>query len=157
MTLPSKAARITAAIAARLAAIRVANGYLTDAGQYVWHGRQAIDPNTLPSTTLHEDEDLVERQRTGDQSSPATIDAGVLLPYIIEATDHCDPDNPNLTGHALVADIKRAIFADDLTWGGLAQKTLYTGRTLGPRPDGASMVTVTVRIQIAMAENLAQP
>lgn len=151
MTSPSKAAAIAAALAQRLESIRQANGYLTDAGAHVWHGRISIDPDNLPSITLHEDEDLVERQRA------EAIDAGILLPFVIEATSECDPDNPNLAGHELIADIKRAIFAGDVTWGGLAQKTLYTGRTVGPRPDGTNLVTVTVRLQIAMVENLAKP
>jgi hypothetical protein len=151
MTAPSKAAGIADALAQRLKLIRKTAGYLTDAGLQVWQGRLTIDPDSLPSITIREDEDLVERQRG------QADDAAVLLPFVIEATSPCDADNPNLAGHVLIADIKRAIFSGDLTWGGLAQRTLYTGRTIGPRQDGSDLVTVTVKIQIAIVENLARP
>lgn len=152
----SKAAAIAAAIAARLAVITRANGYHTNAGLHVWRGRTAVDANELPSITLFEQEDQVEDQRIISASEPTAIDANLLLPFVIEASIHCDPDHPNVDGHALVADIKRAIFAGDLTWGGLASHTRYIGRTIGPREGGADIVTVTVQIRIGYTEDLAK-
>ncbi|MDX9717243.1 MAG: hypothetical protein RBT67_07710 [Thauera sp.] len=155
MSTTSKAAAIAAAIAARLATITRANGYHTNAGLHVWRGRTAIDADELPSITLFEQEDQVEDQRITTATDPTAIDAHLLLPFVVEASTHCDPDHPNLAGHALVADIKRAIFSGDLTWGSLASHTRYIGRTLGPREGGADIVTVTVQIRIGYTENLA--
>lgn len=154
---PSKAAAIAAAVATRLSLVTRANGYHTDAGLHVWRGRTAIDANELPSITLFEQEDQVEEQRIIAASTPATIDTNLLLPFVIEASSQCDPDNPNIDGHTLVADIKRAIFSGDLTWGSLASHTRYIGRTIGPREGGEDIVTVTVQIRIGYTEDLAQP
>lgn len=153
----SKANQIAAAVAARLENIRVANGYATDAGQKVFRGRAAIAPDSLPNVILFEAEDLVETQRVDYAQETLPIDANVLLPFVIEATGPCDADNPNVAGHALVADIKKAIFAGDLSWGGLATHTRYIGRTLGPREGGTNLVTVTVQIRVGYVENLAAP
>lgn len=154
-THPSKAAAIAAAVAARLSTITRVNGYHTDAGLYIWRGRTALDADELPSITLFELEDLVEEQRITSASEPVAIDTNLLLPFVIEASTHCDPDHPNVAGHALIADIKRAIFSGDLSWGSLASHTRYTGRTLGPREGGADIVTVTVQIRIGYTEDLA--
>jgi hypothetical protein len=156
-TPPSKAAAIAAALADRLATIRIANGYHTDAGQTVWRGRTALDPDDLPSITLFEQEDLVESQRVMDSTAPTSIDCNILLPFAIEGSAWCDPDHPNLVGHALIADIKRALFNADLTFGGTASHTRYIGRTIGPREGGDHIVTVTVQIQIGSTENIAAP
>lgn len=157
MSTPSKAAHIAAAVATRLATITRANGYNTDAGLHVWRGRTAIDTAELPSLTLFEQEDQVEAQRIIDSPAPTSIDTNLLLPLIIEGSAVCDPDHPNVTGHALVADIKRALFSADLKWGGLATHTRYLGRTLGPREGGDDIVTVTVQIRIGYTEDLAKP
>lgn len=154
----SKADTIAAAVAARLAGITKANGYATDLGLYVSRGSLAVDADKLPACTLIEQEDQVESQRIIDRKSGADpIDCHILMPFTIEATSLCDPDKPNIAGHALVADIKRAIFGGDLTWGGLASHTKYLGRTLGPRPEGANLVTATVQIRIGCNEDLANP
>ncbi|MCK9985688.1 MAG: hypothetical protein AzoDbin1_02160 [Azoarcus sp.] len=154
----SKADSIAAAVVNRLKTISLANGFGTDAGLNVYRGSLAIDPAKLPSTTLIEQEDQVEAQRVDDRADAAgTIDTDVLLPFVIETTGPCDPDNPNVAGHAFVRDIKRAVFGGDLTWGGLATHTRYVGRTIGPRADGTNLVTVTVQIRVGCVENLANP
>lgn len=154
----SRADTIAAAVAARLAGITQANGYATDLGLHVSRGNLSVDPDKLPSCTLIEQEDQVESQRIDNRQSGADpIDSHILLPFTIEATSLCDPDKPNVAGHALVADIKRAIFGGDLTWGSLASHTKYLGRTLGPRPEGANLVTATVQIRIGYTEDLAKP
>lgn len=157
MTHPSTAAALAAALAARLETITRENGYHTDAGRRVWHGRLTINADDLPAITLFEREDEIESQRVSDSTGGKAIDANILLPYAIEATAPCDADHPARVGHALVADIKRCIFAGDLTWGGLARLTQYTGRTIAGREDGSNIVTVAVFVRIGIVENLAQP
>lgn len=157
MTHSSTADAIAAALAARLETIRRDNGYHTDAGRHVWHGRLTIDPDNLPAITLFEREDEIESQRVNNSTGGVPVDANVLLPYAIEASAPCDADHPARAGRALVADIKRCIFGGDLTWGGLARLTQYTGRTIATREDGSNIVTVAVFVRIGIVENLAQP
>lgn len=154
----SKANDIAAAVATRLQGIAVASGFATDAGLYVHRGKLGLDADHLPAITVIEPEDNIETQRIDDRTAwDGPIDTNVLLPIIIEATGPCDADDPNVAGHALVADIKRAVFRGDLTWGGRATHTRYIGRTIAPRQDGTSLVTVTVQIHIGCVEDLATP
>lgn len=154
----SKANDIAAALAARLATIRTANGYATDAGQHVYRGAIGIAEENAPFSAIIEQEDQVEDQRIKDRSTGADpIDADLLLPFDIVAFAPCDPDNPAIAGHALVADIKRAVFGGDLTWGGLATHTRYIGRSIPPRTAGSTLVEVRVSIRIGCVENLADP
>ncbi|THF61396.1 hypothetical protein E6C76_20145 [Pseudothauera nasutitermitis] len=153
----SKAAAIAAAAADRLATITLANGYHTDAGQRIYRGRAVLDLEDLPAIVLYEEEDLVDRQRAGAAGQGEAVDIIIGLPFTIEATAACDPLHPNVTGHALVADIKRCLFSGDLLWGGLATGTLYVGRTLHPRDDGAGFVRATVQIRVTYSEFLDAP
>lgn len=157
MTHSSAEDALAAALADRLKTITRENGYRTDAGRYVWHGRLTIDPDELPAITLFEREDEIENQRVNNSTGGESIDTNILLPYAIEASAPCDADHPARTGRALVADIKRCIFAGDLTWGGLARLTQYTGRTIAAREPGSNIVTVAVFVRIGIVENLAQP
>lgn len=154
----SKANDIAAALAARLATIRTANGYATEAGQHVYRGAIGIAEEQAPFISIVEQEDQVEDQRIKDRSAGADpIDADILLPFDIVAVGPCDPDNPSIAGHTLVADIKRAVFGGDLTWGGLATHTRYIGRSIPPRTAGSTLVEVRVSIRIGCVENLANP
>jgi hypothetical protein len=80
-----------------------------------------------------------------------------ILPFLIDAFDACDPDNPNDAAHAMIRDIKRAIFRDGTTLGGKVRSVKYTGRDIGPRPDGAALVQARVTLEIGFAEDLQNP
>lgn len=150
----SKQNDIAAAIAARLESVRVASGYTHDAGARVYRGRRALNPNLLPAIVLHELEDEVVDQK----SAHASASASGRLPFVIQVTARLDSeDHPNIVAHELVADIKRCLFSGDPTWGGLAESTQYTGRTLGEREDGTNVVTATVQIRVGFVEDLANP
>lgn len=155
----SKAADIAAAVALRLAGISTANGYATNAGQQVRRNAASLDADLLPGINLVEDEDLVESQRitSRPEGESGPVEIAALLPLSIDAIGPCDPANPAIAGHALVADIKRAIFDGDLLWGGRATHTRYVGRTISPRLEGTSEVGVRVQIQIGYVEDLANP
>lgn len=154
----SKANDIAAALAARLATIRTANGYATEAGQHVYRGALGIPEEQAPFLAIVEQEDQVEGQRINNRSTGTDpIDTEILLPFDIVAVAPCNPDNPAIAGHALVADIKRAVFGGDLTWGGLATHTRYIGRSIPPRTAGSTLVEVRVSIRIGCVENLADP
>ena len=153
----NKANAIAQLIVQRLEHIQQANGYQTNAGLNAFRGRKAIP--ALPAVVLFEPEDLVESQAadgSGDAAGPA-VNAALLLPFDIQALADCDPDVHMTTGHALVADIKRAIFGGDMRWGDLATHTRYLGRTIAPRADGDTTVSVTVQIRIGFVEDLAAP
>ncbi|WP_041646656.1 hypothetical protein [Aromatoleum aromaticum] len=151
----SKADTIAAAIATRLQTIRIANGYATDAGAAVYRGRTSFDAADVPCITIAEPEDEIEEQRDHPDGDGADLIA--RLPFTIEAFAACNPDAPNVAGHQLVADIKRAIFSADITLGGLAVTLRYLGRTIAPREPGARIVTVAVKIRVGYTENLAAP
>lgn len=148
----SKSADIAAAVAARIETIRTANGYATEIGVRVYRGRRKIDEGHLPCAVIVEGDDEVPDMREG------STQAKIRQPFIIEGHTDCDPDNPNDAAHAIVADIKRAIFSGDLTLGGLTRSAVrYAGRSIAPREDGLSIVSAAVEISIEFVEELAQP
>ena len=153
----SKAKDIAQRITERLSSIRSAAGYQTDAGLNVFRGRKAVPE--LPALILFEPEDLVEGQAADGSGSHAgsAVNAQILLPFDIQALAECDPAQHMTTGHALVADIKRALFGGDMRWGGLATHTRYIGRSIEPRTDGDTTVSVMVQIRVGVVEDLARP
>lgn len=155
----SKADTIAKALVARLQRIQIAAGYQTDAGAHVFRGLAALPDDALPGIIVTEAEDLVESQRVdGSGADAPVIDTHVLLPFVIEAFAECSAaDQHAEVAHALVADIKRAVFSGDLRWGDLAVLTRYVGRAFQPRQPGTSLVHVTVQIRIGMIEDLAKP
>lgn len=153
----SKANDIAQGIITRLSAITRADGYATDAGGSVYRGRKAVP--AVPALVLIEPEDLIESQALDGSSDPAgrVINAQIMLPFDIQGIASCEPDEHMSVGHALVADIKRAIFSSDLRFGGLATHTRYVGRVIDPRADGDTTVNVMVQIRVGIVENLANP
>lgn len=136
----SKADAIAGLLVQRMKQIRVVNGFNTDAGMTVYRGRIALDESKFPCVTLFEDEEFVLEQKNHD------ISCVVSAPFVTEGHCLCDPDNPNVAGHALVADIQKALFKDDVRLGELLiQPLMYAGRVINGRPDGQNFVTVQVK------------
>lgn len=77
--------------------------------------------------------------------------------YVIDSFDVCDPDNPNDKAHAMIRDVKKALFKDGRTLGGVVVALNYKGRDMGARPDGVAMVQSRVMISVEFAEDLANP
>jgi hypothetical protein len=146
----SKANDIAEAIKARIETIRTANGYATDIGQTVHRGRRQLE--TPDTATLYEGEEDASKPRAVPYTATAIIN------FTIEACAHCDPDNPDIAGHILIADIQRAVFSDDNTLSGLLSETIqYAGRVIQPRIDGQSIVNVQVRLQATYTLTPATP
>jgi hypothetical protein len=154
MTVYVKAADVADEIAGRLADILVANGAETNIGAKVFRGRRALPgDDEPPCSVLIEGGDEVED--TAGRSSTALIK--VKQVYMIDGFDACDPQNPNTKAHAIIRDIKRALFKDGRTFGGKVVEVAYMGRDIGPRPDGVALVQARVMIEVSFAEDLANP
>lgn len=155
----SKTNDIVKQLVERLGAIRRVDGFATDAGLNVSRGRPAVAGGAEEALDVFELEDQIEKQRVdGSGASDCTaVDTDLLLPINIEGYAVVAADQHMEVGHALVSDIKRAVFGGDMTWGGLATHTHYIGRTIDRRAEGANAVTVLVQIRIGCVEDLANP
>lgn len=147
----STANDIALALHARLAEIRTANGYETDAGALVYRGRRRLDPSKMPCCVIIEMPDSVRDQ----QPRRAALSAV----FVLEGHAQCDPDNPNDVGHQLVADIKRAVFRAPLQYadGKPVLSVDYVKRTIAPREDGLAVVSAGVEIKVDYVEQLGEP
>lgn len=143
---------VAAEIKRRLQTILLANDCETDIGRQVMMGRRRFPADDQPPCiTVAETPDNVE-DRPG--RVPQVL---VQATYVIDGFDACDPDNPNDKAHAMIRDIKRAIFVDGTTLGGAVKKCDYLGRDIGPRPDGVALVQARVNIGVTYVETLAEP
>jgi hypothetical protein len=149
----SKALDIALAIGGRLAAITGNDPYQTTIGHRVMQGRRQIDKGRVPCVVVMESEGSVESKQV---SPKLRMKQG----YTIEGFVQCDDlDNPNLSAHRVIADIKRAIFGveEERALGGLAVGIEYVGRAIGVREDGADIVSGVVEIDVEFVEDLRSP
>jgi hypothetical protein len=147
----SRANDIAEALKSRLEAIRTAAGYATDVGTTVYRGRRQL--NEENACTLFEGE---EDASGAAKKEPYTVTA--IIHFTAEGAVACDPLNPDLAGHDLVADMQRALFTGDSTLGGLLAGPLtYTGRVIQPRQDGQSIVTVQIKLDAIYTMTPATP
>lgn len=154
MTTYVKSEDVSNEIALRLAGILLANGAETDVGGNVRRGKRKLPAeDDVPCCVLIEGDDEVED--TAGRTQTALVK--VSQSYVIDAFDRCDPDNPNDKGHAMIRDIKRALFRDGRNFGGKVIEVKYRGRDIGPRPDGVAIVMARLMIDVSFAEDLANP
>ena len=150
----SKAHDLSLEVAARLALITTANGYATDIGVRVYRGRRFIDPSRdggmLPCVSIGEGDDNVIEYRP-------PMSARIAQRYVCEAVVRCDPDYPNDAAHAVIADMKRALWRGDQTFGNRVRSLTYAGRSILPRADGADVVAAAVMFDVEFAEKLGEP
>jgi hypothetical protein len=133
-----------------LGTIRKANGYNTDIGLRVMRGRRKIDDSQVPCAVIIEGED-----RPGNTNGRKMV--RISQDFVLGGYDVCDPDNPNDTAHLIVADIKKAIWLDDvhdLNLGGRVEEMKYEGKDIGPRIDGEPIVFAVVHCTAAFTEKL---
>lgn len=124
----------------------------TNIGRKVMRGRRRLPADEeVPCIIIAEGPDTVE-DRPG--RAPQVY---IQQTYTIDAFDACDPDNPNDKAHAMIRDIKRAIFSDGTTLGGQVKACDYVGRDIGPRPDGVALVQARVVIGVSYVETLHNP
>ena len=154
MTVFVKAADVAAEIVARIASITTANGAETNIGLNVLQGKRKLPADDeVPCAILIEGEDSVDDTAGRMQTALIKVTQG----YVIDGFDVCDPNNPNVKAQAMIRDIKRALFKDGRTFGGKVVEVSYVGRDIGPRPDGVALVQARVMIEVAFAEDLANP
>lgn len=151
----SHANDIALILSSRLQAITVANGYQTDIGLKVMRGRKRLDASHLPCAVLVEKDDKVNSMSNGPRARKAKI----TQPFVLEGHATCDPDNPNDTGHKIIADIKRAMFSTTMPQGrdGLVYTLDYVGRSIAPREDGIDVVSAAVEVSVEYIETLGEP
>lgn len=139
-------------IKVRIAGIRTVYGYETEIGRDVMMGRRKLPGDDRPPCTV------VLEGADDPKDHPARIPSVLVQQsYWIDGFDVCDPDNPNTKAHAMIRDIKRAIFQGDATLGGKVREVHYRGRDIGPRADGVSLVQARVIIDVEYVENLTAP
>ncbi len=152
MSTYNTAAAVSAEIDRRLRGILLANGCETDIGRDIMLGRRKMPGDEQPPciVVLEGGDDV--RDQPG--RIPTVL---VAQKYVIDGFDKCDPDNPNTKGHAIIRDLKRAIFAKDATLGGCVKLVTYLGRDIGPRPDGVALVQARITISVEYVEDLTNP
>lgn len=152
MTLLTRQEDISDEIATRLVTRTIALGAETNIGTRVLHGRRHIDDDKVPCTVIVEG---VDSSNLHEAKRKATSDT--TKRYILVGYDKCEADHPNRKGHAIVRDLKRAIFHDGRTLGEQVKEVKYLGADIGPRKDGVPIVMATVEISVEFIEDLANP
>lgn len=148
----SKANNIAAALASRLGLILTASGYHTNAGAVVYRGKRQLPEDTPACITLFEGEEDAQSPK----GEPYTVIA--VQHFYAEGQAVCDPDNPDIAGHALVEDMQRALFTGDSRLDGLLSGPLtYTGRVIQPRMDGQNLVIVQIKLDATYTLTPANP
>lgn len=125
----------------RVSAIRVANGYATDAGATVLFGEAPMLGPDDPTSAIA----LVVGDDQIDPTSSLGDDILTLLPVEIAAIAKADVANPWVTVEAVIADIKRAVETADRGLGGLLTRGLQRGRTRSlDREPGATSIGAAI-------------
>lgn len=151
MSVINKASDIALELSTRLSNITKANGYETDIGLKVFRGRRNIPDEAVPCAMLIEGNDQIS-SRPGKLATVEVVQGYVLGGYV-----PCDPNNPNDAAHALIRDLKKAVFKDGGNLGGKVYKVNYTGRDIGPRTDGIAIVMAIIEITVNYVEDLQNP
>lgn len=148
----TKASEVSAEIERRLRSITLVNGCETDIGRDVMMGRRKVPGDDQPPCLI------VLEGGDDPRDSPGRMPSVLITQtYVFDGFDKCDPDNPNSKAHAMIRDIKRAIFKGDATLNRAVRSVTYLGRDIGPRPDGAALVQARVTISIDFVEDLTNP
>lgn len=142
---------VAEAVIAALSLISIANGFRTDIGLQIYEGKTNLEAKQVPeggAMVMIEGIDSINDQ-------PGRLPSALIEQrYSLIGFHQCDPDNPNVTARAVIADIKKAIFAKDVTMGGRAKKVRYISRDIGTRADGTNIVLGLVEIGIQYVEPL---
>lgn len=142
-------------IAERLALITVAGGYSTNIGTHVFKGKLKLAESELPAVVLVEDDTRVEESQTFKTSAKSKT----VQRYLLIGHDVCDPDAPNEKAYLILADLKKAIFSGDVTFGGIVRPNdlLYAGRSIAVREDGTAVISAAIQIDCKFFEDLTNP
>lgn len=144
----TKASDIAEYLTTLLAGVTIANGYHTDIGLRVFRGKRSKVEEQIPCAVLIEGED-----HPGESAGRESIK--IVQDYVVGGYVECDPDNPNDAAHLVLKDIKKVLFQQGPRMGNRVTNISYSGRDIGPRPDGVAIVFAVVHISITFAETLA--
>ena len=133
----------------RFESITLVNGYQTNVGAAVYRGKLRLDPQDLPCTVMLEGDDRV------DGRTRKTAKLGQQ--YTVEAHADCDPNQPNDTAHKILADLNRALFSGDLTFGRRVAEVNYLGRAIGAREDGSNTAFASITFELVFSEDFTTP
>ena len=118
----------------------------------VFRGKRNIDESELPCIVLFEGEDRV-RSDTGSENAEVEQFYGAEWHGPVT-----DPDNPNDTAHAALAEIKKALFIRrDPMRAKMFRSIHYKGRSIGTREEGSEFVSAVVLFSAVFAEDLTNP
>lgn len=116
--MPDNRDAIVDAVVGRMQQIRVANGYLTDAGQHVFRWRSAdLSPTECPAIDVRDP----DRRPLGFYNN-VVRDWELAIECSAFASSGVDTDGAL---NQIVEDILKAVLGGDRTWGGLAIKTTF--------------------------------
>jgi hypothetical protein len=144
---------VTRLTAIRVGAVEPAGTalYNTDIGARVYRGRRAVDHTQVPCVSIVEADDVVTRQGTVTQYNVGQKFA--LMAYVA-----CDPDHPNQAAHAVLRDMKRAVFRTagkpDKYLGSRVNEIKYLGRQIAPREDGQRFLVAILEIEVGYVEDV---
>ena len=154
--------RIIAALKARAEAITIENGFHTDAGLKVTHGYRRpgagetdariamLSNGPLPPVPSEEQDDVIVRRQW-------SIGFIAMEPVSAEVDDALD------VAEELLADLKRALFLDDRTLGGLLRANEEVGNIeigaeqTADREPGGTWVEAAVEVLVTFTERRGQP
>lgn len=142
----SKAYDVAMAVFDRANQISIANSYSTDIGIIGYRGKKYLDPESLPCFVLVEE----ANEGTSRQKNISLT----TTEYVLEGYATCNPDHPNDVGHLIVADLQRAIFGSDLTFGQLVTDIAWKGREIEPRDEGSNLVAGRIKFALTFVESL---
>lgn len=150
----TKAYDLIASLKPRLQAIRIANGYATNAGASVELGPvPRRDGEAYPFCRVH------DAGADNESEIAHRTHAKVRTRFIAEAM-MTEPVAANVlaTGHLLVGDLKRALFADPLRdMNGAAIDARLEGYSIVPPEDGSDVVTAQVRGSFSFVDHFNSP
>lgn len=141
-------------VVARVKTISKANGFETDIGLQAFEGKLVIA-----------DEDVGEGACTIVEGVDSVNDRPGRIPnnqieqrFAVVAYVKCDPRYPNRAAHAVIRDIKRAIWSNkNATFDNQVLLVKYLGKDIGPRPDGVNIVLGLVEFSVTYVEDLTNP
>jgi hypothetical protein len=149
------AAAVAAEVERRLRLCTVAQGAETDLGAAFFAGRRTIDVSDYPCCILIEGADTPRDQTR--QSGNVVIGQR----YVLAGFVACDADRPNDAAHAVLRDLKRAMFSTngkpDSRFDGGVHDVLYKARDIQPRVDGQNYVAALIEIEVTYPEKLSSP
>lgn len=150
----TKALDLFTSLVPRLQAILVANGYATNAGASVLLGPvPRADGEALPFIRLH------ETDAGAESVLPHRPTAKMRVQFMAEGyAEQAAAASVYATGHALVGDLKKALFGDSASdLNGQALDARLEGYRVLPPEDGSDVVIAQVRGSFSFTDHFNAP